>query len=87
MTQTYSHINAYRYAPIDNSDASGMNMMDISCNTWSTACLDAVTSGSSTVDAANLREKLGEVSLAHVVCGQVSTYLQSRYELDFKYKL
>ncbi|KAL8601349.1 hypothetical protein ACOMHN_054642 [Nucella lapillus] len=59
------------YASIDDSDGSGMNLLDIRQRDWSDACLDACAPG--------LRDKLGEVVPSKHVVGTVSGYLHSRY--------
>ncbi|XP_064612198.1 xylulose kinase-like isoform X2 [Liolophura sinensis] len=54
------------YAPIDDSDGSGMNMLDIHSRTWSEPCLQATAPG--------LSEKMGPVVPSHKVVGSVSSY-------------
>lgn len=74
------------YAPLDASDASGMNMMDIRTKRWSDECLEAVVGGDKT-ELPGLRARLGCMDSAVndnivdtcEVIGRVSKYLVERY--------
>ncbi|XP_040446165.1 xylulose kinase isoform X2 [Falco naumanni] len=59
------------YAPIDYSDGSGMNLLQIWEKVWSQSCLDACAPG--------LEEKLGYPVPSHSVLGPISPYYNQRY--------
>lgn len=74
------------YAPMEASDASGMNMMDIKKKRWSEVCLEAIVGGDP-ADVPGLRARLGcnegriddNIVDAHEVAGRVSKYFVERY--------
>lgn len=76
------------YAPLDASDASGMNMMDIRTKRWSQQCLEAIFGGDQS-EVPGLRSRLGcgpestsmddNIVDSHEVVGRVSKYLIERY--------
>ncbi|KAK3942391.1 putative xylulose kinase [Diplogelasinospora grovesii] len=68
-------------APMDISDACGMNLWDIPSNSWSAPLLDLVAGGGGGDDVAiELKRKLGDVRQdGGGSMGSISTYFQSRY--------
>ncbi|KAI9029198.1 xylulose kinase-like protein [Hyaloraphidium curvatum] len=63
-------------APIDASDAAGMNLMDIRTRTWDPRCLDFADADG---DAARLEAKLGPIVPSCAILGVVGPYFRERY--------
>ncbi|UXI17943.1 methylcrotonoyl-CoA carboxylase beta chain [Sarcoptes scabiei] len=69
------------YAPIDQSDGSGMNLLDIRKKTWSEDCIRSIQ-GSNYDD---LIEKLGDkVVPSSKIIGNISNYYVERYGFNDK---
>ncbi|KAJ3290034.1 hypothetical protein HK104_007068 [Borealophlyctis nickersoniae] len=66
------------FAPIDASDASGMNLMDLRTRTWHEALL-AVCAATDQDGAGGLRRRLGPVGDVLKVVGKVGNYMRERY--------
>ncbi len=62
------------YAPIDWSDGSGMNLLNIRTKQWEPEILDAT--------APELAQRLGESAPSHAVAGCVSAYLATCFGFD-----
>ncbi|KAL1200025.1 Xylulose kinase 2 [Cardamine amara subsp. amara] len=64
------------YALIDETDAAGMNLMDIKKRSWSNSVLEATAPG--------LEEKLGKLAPAYATAGSISQYFVLRYGFQNK---
>lgn len=60
------------YAPIDESDGSGMNLLDLHSRRWSQECIKAF-------DILDLESKLGPAVPSATCVGSISSYLVDRY--------
>lgn len=61
-------------APIDHSDGSGMNLLDINTRTWSQKCLDAC--------ADSLKNKLGDAVPTDTIIGKIGQFFVQRYNFN-----
>ncbi|XP_036143451.1 xylulose kinase isoform X2 [Monomorium pharaonis] len=67
------------YAPIDWSDGSGMNLLNIRTKDWDDTLLETCASG--------LREKLGEPVSSYSDIGPISSYFVERFGFNEKCKI
>src|SRR5690606_25092345 len=62
------------YVPIDFSDGSGMNLLDMKTCTWSSECMKALG-----LDEKELVQKLGQPVDSSEIVGKVSTWMAKRF--------
>lgn len=67
-----------KYAPIECSDASGMNLMDIHSCSWSSRALSAIERIVD-VRSGRLSGLLGEICSSSSILGNISPYMSTRY--------
>lgn len=68
-----------KVAPIDYSDASGMNLFDVREKTWAESCLN--------VCAPDLSERLGEPVPTHTVIGNIAPFYVNRFNFNTECKI
>ena len=71
MSSAFASILVGKYAPIDFSDGSGMNLLDIRTGDWNALALKST--------AKNLKKKLGAPSPSYTPLGNISPYFVQRY--------
>ncbi|GMT18661.1 hypothetical protein PFISCL1PPCAC_9958, partial [Pristionchus fissidentatus] len=68
-----------KITPIDQSDACGMNLLDIQTSNWSPLCLSLVVNSQDDGLISDLRSKLGQTIPASTDLGSISPFFVSRF--------